>query len=132
MGIKGMLHHIEIYVSDLERSERFWGWFLKQMGYQEFQRWDRGVSWKLDYTYLVFVQVDESYRDVPYHRRRVGLNHLAFYAESREDVDRLTELLRDKGTPILYEDAHPFAGGPEHYAVYFEDPDRIKVEVAAP
>jgi hypothetical protein len=26
----------------------------------------------------------------------------------------------------------PFAGGASHYAVFFEDPDRIKVEVVAP
>jgi hypothetical protein len=31
---------------------------------------------------------------------------------------------------MVYE--HPYAGGTDHYAVYFEDPDRIKVEVVAP
>jgi uncharacterized protein len=33
---------------------------------------------------------------------------------------------------ILYEDRHPHAGGPDCYAVYFEDPDRMKVELDAP
>ncbi|GAA0595336.1 hypothetical protein GCM10009001_09310 [Virgibacillus siamensis] len=32
----------------------------------------------------------------------------------------------------MYSDKHPFAGGEDHYAVYFEDPDRIKVELVAP
>ncbi len=27
---------------------------------------------------------------------------------------------------------HPYAGGDDHYAVYFEDPERIKVELVAP
>ena len=33
---------------------------------------------------------------------------------------------------ILYTTKHPFAEGPDHHAVYFEDPDRIKVELIAP
>lgn len=47
-------------------------------------------------------------------------------------VDELTEELRARGRPILYEDDHPYAGGENHYAVYFECPERIKVEVVAP
>jgi catechol 2,3-dioxygenase-like lactoylglutathione lyase family enzyme len=70
--------------------------------------------------------------DVPYHRCRVGLNHLAFHANSKEQVDDITAQLKQKGTKILYPDKHPFAGGGPHYAVYFEDPDRIKVEIVAP
>ncbi|MGV3489211.1 MAG: VOC family protein [Tuberibacillus sp.] len=132
MGKRGLLHHVEFYVSDLTRSEAFWRWLLERFGYKEYQRWDQGISWKLDDTYLVFVQADKDFMDIPFHRRRVGLNHLAFYAESRMDVDHLTEQLRKRGVRILYEDRHPFAGGPDHYAVYFEDPDRIKVEVVAP
>lgn len=78
------------------------------------------------------MQVEERFMDVPYHRSRVGLNHLAFHAESQEHVDRITEQLKEKGVPILYQDRHPFAGGNSHYAVFFEDPDRIKVELVAP
>ena len=60
------------------------------------------------------------------------MNHLAFHAESQKHVDEMTNLLREKGIKILYEDKHPFAGGNGHYAVYFEDPERIKVELVAP
>jgi catechol 2,3-dioxygenase-like lactoylglutathione lyase family enzyme len=70
--------------------------------------------------------------DIPYHRSRVGLNHLAFHAESKEQVDWMTDQLKEKGIPILYQDRNPFAGGDSHYAVFFEDPDRIKVELVAP
>jgi catechol 2,3-dioxygenase-like lactoylglutathione lyase family enzyme len=83
-------------------------------------------------TYIVFVQAEEKFLDIPYHRSRVGLNHLAFHAGSRQQVDDMTTKLEEKGMQILYPDKHPFAGGMEHYAVYFEDPDRIKVELAAP
>lgn len=123
---------MEIYVSDLERSSQFWGWFLSELGYVPFQEWEQGRSWKLNDTYLVFVQVKEKHLDTPYNRSRVGLNHLAFHADSREQVDNLTEQVRLKGMKVLYEDRHPYAGGPEYYALFFEDPDRIKVEVVAP
>ncbi|KHF36766.1 hypothetical protein CM49_01072 [Paenibacillus sp. P1XP2] len=42
----------------------------------------------------------------------------------------MASLLKQKGVKLLYEDRYPYAGGPEHYAVFFEDPDRIKVEFA--
>ncbi len=129
---KGLLHHIEIYVSDLRRSIDFWGWYLEELGYAPFQTWESGQSWKIGDTYIVFVQTEKRFLDVSYHRCRAGLNHLAFHAESREHVDEMTRKLKDKGITILYPDQHPFAGGGDHYAVYFEDPDRIKVELVAP
>ncbi|EQB36280.1 MULTISPECIES: VOC family protein [Virgibacillus] len=128
----GLLHHIEIYVSDLKRSIDFWCWYLEELGYEPFQKWESGQSWKIEDTYIVFVQTEERFLDVPYHRCRVGLNHLAFYADSRQHVDEMTKKLKDKGITILYTEQHPFAGGDEHYAIYFEDPDRIKVELVAP
>nr|WP_231493632.1 VOC family protein [Alicyclobacillus macrosporangiidus] len=128
----GILHHIEINVSDLRRSAAFWGWFLSLLGYEPYQEWQSGRSWRLGDTYLVFVQVEPRYNHPTYHRRHVGLNHLAFHAASRAQVDEITHLLRQRGVRILYEDRHPYAGGPDHYAIFFEDPDRIKVEVVAP
>lgn len=62
----------------------------------------------------------------------MGLNHLAFHASSRQHVNEMADKLKDRGINILYPDKHPFAGGEDHYAVYFEDPDRIKVELVAP
>jgi len=128
---KGLLHHIEIYVSDLHRSAEFWKWFLESFGYIEFQKWDSGISFKLDDTYLVFVQTEKKYLDQPFHRCRVGLNHLAFHADTREQVDKLSLELKSRGISLLYSDKHP-GGESKSYAVFFEDPDRIKVEVVAP
>jgi len=127
-----MLHHLEIYVSNLSKSIELWDWFLTELGYNPYQKWDSGISWKHGETYLVFVQAEERFMDVSYHRSRVGLNHLAFHAASREQVDQITRKLKEKGISILYKDKHPYAGGDAHYAVFFEDPDRIKVELVAP
>lgn len=129
---KGLLHHIELYVSDLNRTVEFWGWLLEELGYMPFQKWESGQSWKLAETYIVFVQTEDRFMDITYHRCRVGLNHLAFHAESRQHIDSLTQQLKARKINILYTDKHPFAGGNSHYGVYFEDPDRIKIELVAP
>ena len=127
----GLLHHVEIYVSDLEKTTQFWGWLLGALGYREYQKWPQGVSYINGPTYIVFVQTAERFLDIPYHRCRVGLNHLAFHAESREFVDEIAKQLRARRIPILYEARHPHAGGTDSYVLFFEDPDRIKVEVVA-
>ena len=128
--MKGRLHHVELYVRDLQTSRRFWSWLMERLGYKLFQDWDAGFSYLLGETYLVFVQAEERFLDIPYHRCRAGLNHLAFHAGSRKFVDELTSELLD-GINILYEDRHPYAGGEGYYAVFFEDPDRMKVEITA-
>ncbi|MBT2638248.1 MULTISPECIES: VOC family protein [unclassified Bacillus (in: firmicutes)] len=127
-----MLHHVEINVTDLNKASEFWGWFLSELKYEVYQEWDRGISWKFNTTYIVFVQAEEKFIKSGYHRSRVGLNHLAFYAESREQVDQMTAKLKERDLTILYQDRHPFAGGTDHYAVFFEGPDRMKVELVAP
>jgi catechol 2,3-dioxygenase-like lactoylglutathione lyase family enzyme len=120
----------------------FWDWLLQLLGYQPFQSWAEGRSWRVNGFYLVLIQTPDAHVGAGYHRRRIGLNHLAFTADDGSQVDQVhpvhprggdaTEALRDRGGSILYEDRHPHAGGPDSYAVFFEDPDRIKVELVAP
>ena len=129
---KGVINQVEIYVSDLKKTIEFWSWFLEELGYDVFQKWDEGISLRLGETYIVFVQTEERFLVVPYHRSRVGLNQLAFHAASRGHVDDITKKLSAMGVTILYSDRHPYAGGKDYYAVFFEDPDRIKVELVAP
>jgi catechol 2,3-dioxygenase-like lactoylglutathione lyase family enzyme len=127
-----MIHHVELYVSNLEHSLKFWTPFLNGLGYSEYQRWSEGVSYLLGETYLCFVQAPSEYLGAGYHRKRVGLNHLAFHAKSRAHVDEISTWIKSAGFTILYEDKYPYASGPDYYALYCEDPDRIKVELVAP
>ncbi len=128
--MNGTLHHVEIYVSDLKRSTDFWSWLLtEKLSYTEFQKWEQGISFKFNETYIVFVQTEAKYSEVAYNRKNTGLNHLAFHCDSIEFIETLTKELKERSVTILYEDKHPFAGGNYYYAVFFEDPDRIKVEV---
>lgn len=127
-----MLHHIEIYVSDLDRSIEFWTPFMEQLGY-EADRWSGGMNYvKEGQAYLCFLPTPKEHLVAGYHRKRVGLNHLAFRGESRVHVDDMAAWVKAAGYTLLYEDQYPYAGGPGYYAMYCEDPDRIKVEVVAP
>lgn len=126
-----MLHHVEINVSNLKAARFFWDDLLGRLGYSLYSEWDKGVSWMYGETYLVFVQTEERFLNAGYHRGHTGLNHLAFHVATRADVDDWTERFREQGIPILYEDRHPFAGGPNYYAVFAEGPDRMKVELVA-
>ena len=126
----GTLHHIELYVSDLQRSVAFWQWLLEELGYALFQSWESGCSYKKGKMYLVFVQVERKYLDIPYHRKRAGMNHLAFHGRNMATVDKMAAQLQQHGVTMLYGGA-PLVSG-DSYAVYFEDPDRIKVEITAP
>ena len=113
----------------LKKKREFWEWLLKELGYKLFQEWEEGFSMILDETYIVFVKAEQRFCDVLYHRCRPGLNHLAFYSDSRDFIENIEKKLRKRNVKILYEDKHPYAGGKGYYAIYFEDPERMKVEI---
>jgi len=122
----GQLHHVELYAADLDAAVDFWGWLLAELGYEPKAEWDGGRSWTNGPAYLVFVQADEV--DHPLDREAPGLNHLAFHAASREQVDRITAGVREReDASVLYEGRYPFAGG--YYALYCEGPDGVKIEI---
>ncbi|WP_416972090.1 VOC family protein [Streptomyces sp. 4F14] len=125
-----MLHHIELWVPGLPRAAGEWGWLLGRLGWEPYQEWDRGRSWRSGPTYLV---VEESPAlTAPHHDRlRPGLNHLAFHAGSPSDVDTLAADAPAHGWQPLFADRYPRAGGPDHYAGYFVNSDGFEVELVA-
>ncbi len=125
----GGLHHLEFYVADLERSARFWGDLLARFGYEPFQEWDEGISFRSSGVAIALVAVPAGGEELD--RRSAGLNHIAFGLATRSDVDALRAALSEAGVRLLYDDRYPHAGGEDHYAVFFEDPDGLKVEVVA-
>ncbi len=130
MGRRGLLHHVELWVPDLERARASWGWLLAELGYQPFQDWPAGCSWQLGDTYLVAEQ-SAALSAAGHERCRPGLNHLAFHAGSRAEVDALASAAPAHGWALMFADRHPFAGGPEHYAAYLENSDGFEVELVA-
>jgi glyoxylase I family protein len=65
---------------------------------------------------------------VPFECYAVGLHHICFDAPSREVVDERAECLSDHGAEI---ESGPgeYDYTPGYYAVFFRDPDGIKLEL---
>lgn len=127
---RGALHHVELWVPDLARAERSWGWLLGTLGYAPYQQWERGRSWRLGATYVVLEQ-SAALAATTHDRLRPGLNHIAFHGGTRAEVDALAIAAPGHGWALLFPDGHPHAGGPDHYAAYLEDEDGYEVEVVA-
>jgi catechol 2,3-dioxygenase-like lactoylglutathione lyase family enzyme len=126
----GALHHVELWVPDLGRAIASWGWLLGELGYEQFQDWDRGRSWRAGPTYIV-VEQSPAMTSSEHERCRPGLNHLAFHVPGRRRVDELAGTGPAHGWRLMFADTHPHAGGPDHYAAYLEDADGYEVELVA-
>jgi len=126
----GTLHHVELWVPDLDRATASWGWLLGALGYTEFQSWPAGRSWRLGATYVV-VEQSPAMSAGGHDRLRPGLNHLAFHASERV-IDALVDEAPKHGWALLFPDRHPHAGGPDTYAAYLENEDGFEAELVAP
>lgn len=73
----------------------------------------------------------ERYKVNKFHRKATGLNHLAFRVGLKDDVDKFDEeFIKKNGLKTLYDTPKYFPEySPRDYAVFFEDPDRVKLEV---
>lgn len=133
---KGQIYHVEVNVSNFAKSAKFYDEFLDWLGYKKIYDHRIAAGWGLKGATLGcnfwIIQSDTNFVKQRYHRKGVGVNHIAFHADSRKTVDQFyKEYLLPKKIPVLY-------GGPKeypeyskgYYSVYFEDPDRIKLELA--
>ena len=127
MAMNGRFHHMDIYVADITRSAAFWGPLLASFGWRPKADRETVKSWTDGTTELFFVQTEPEFVAQGYHRKRVGLNHLAFGVDGREALDRVRIAVGAAGARMLY------GGDVEEtqtqHRFFFEDPDRIKVEV---
>jgi catechol 2,3-dioxygenase-like lactoylglutathione lyase family enzyme len=127
---QGTLHHVELWVPDLDRAFASLGWLLEALGYALFQSWDGGRSWQLGPTYLVIEQ-SPALTAEQHDRCRPGLNHLAFHVEDAATVEELTANAAAHGWHLMFPEQHPYAGGAQHYAAYLENDDGFEVELVA-
>jgi len=126
----GSLQHIEINVTNLETSKGFYDGFLTWIGYNRVMDEKDIAGWSNGDIQIFLVKCEPHYRSAEFHRKHVGLNHVAFRASSREDVDRFfSEFLSTRRITVLYGGPKAYPEySPTYYSVYFEDPDRIKLE----
>jgi catechol 2,3-dioxygenase-like lactoylglutathione lyase family enzyme len=125
-----VLHHLTMWVPDLDRAEQSWSWLLGELGYARDQSIDTVLLFRHPGGFAI--ALEQSADMVPgmlYSRMRPGLNHLAFSLESET---ALSSLLRDAhlhGWSTLHGDHHPIAGG--GMVAYLEDRDGFEVELVA-
>ncbi|MGB3443185.1 MAG: GNAT family N-acetyltransferase [Actinophytocola sp.] len=124
------VHHVELWVADLAAAERTFGWLFAELGWREYQRWDRGVSWRRGNSYVVVEDSPAGTGD-RHERTAPGINHLALHAGTRADVDRITSAAQEHGWQLMFADRHPHAGGQDHYAAYLENADGFEVELVS-
>lgn len=127
----GTLHHLELWVPDLGRAVATWGWLLGALGYQPYQEWPEGQSWRSGVTYIVLEQ-SPARTAFRHDRYRPGLNHLAFHVDSSDRVAELVAEAPRHGWRLLFGDRHPYAGGTHQYTAYLENVDGYEAELVAP
>jgi catechol 2,3-dioxygenase-like lactoylglutathione lyase family enzyme len=125
-------HHVELWVADLALVEPSWDWLLGELGWERYQNWTEGRSWRIGEAYLCVEQSSAIRPGLPYDRTRPGLNHVALHAPDRATVDRLHADGPGRGWDRLFAEVYPHAGGPEHYAAYLVDAAGFEAEIVAP
>lgn len=128
--MRGEGHHFDFTVSDVDAARPVYDLLLTHMGYRETRRKDDGTTeWGLGkglFPSVGILPAKEEFRSLPHNRYAPGLHHAAWRADSPEDVDALHQKLVDAGVTIL--DPPDFHYGEHYYAVFFTDPDGLKLE----
>lgn len=123
----GAIHHVDLTVSDLAEATRFYDRVLPLLGFRRIPDCAEGPLWA-GAALEVGLQAARPGGARPHDRTSPGLHHLAFTAPSREAVDALHRDLVRIGVPILDAPADYPEYAPGYYAVFFADPDGIKLE----
>ena len=128
--MKAAIGHLQINVSS-KKSLEFYKDLLPFLGFKKAAGGDWGVGYYSGKSSFWVMLVDKKYMKKSFHRKDVGLNHIAFLVSSKKAVDDFyNKFLKVKKIQTLYQSPKKF---PEYtkkyYAVFFEDPDRIKLEV---
>ena len=127
---RGSIHHIDLTVSDLAASSAYYDKVLGRLGYTRSGQYEGEVpTWELsDAGSTLSIGLHAASTGAGHDRRSAGLHHLAFHLASRADVDDFHAFLRREEVPILDAPAE-YGYTPGYYAVFFADPDGIKLEL---
>lgn len=129
--MKATIGHIGINLSNSSKSFSLWKELLNYLGFKIMEAGKSHFDATSGGSYLCVSVTGKKYLAHSFHRKRTGLNHIAFRVSSAKLVDQfVANFLVPRKIQPLYGGARAY---PEYvkgyYAVYFEDPDRIKIEV---
>jgi len=132
INMKASFGHILINVSSKRKSFPFYKELLKYLGWEIIYEDSNYLGASSRPADLWFEETEPEYKKNYFHRKNTGINHFSFKVARKGDVDKFhQDFLKKKGIKTLYESPAIFPDyGDNYYAVFFEDPDRIKIEVA--
>lgn len=126
------IHHVFISVKDFARSRAFYASLLPRLGYGaswEYPDADRpSVGWLGAGGSFWIKAADPRYAADTFSKDRVGLCEIAFSTDDRAQVDALARDVPGWGGTILDTPREYPEYVPGYYAVFFADPDGIKLE----
>lgn len=130
------ISHVDLVVSSIERSLPFYHELLEPLGWSGLRQVEGEQGETIHYlsvagpgvAALGLRQKRSDAHGVPYDRYAVGVHHLCFDVPSRELVDERALWLRRRGIRIESGPAE-YDYTPGYYAVFFYDPDGIKLEL---
>jgi catechol 2,3-dioxygenase-like lactoylglutathione lyase family enzyme len=128
---RGAFHHIDLSVGDVAAARRVYGPVLEFLGYTMVKDRPDGCEWDLKgcAPFGASLGIRRATVGGPHDRYAPGLHHLAWRVESREAVDAAHDLLVEHGIPVLDPPAHYPEYSGDYYAVFFADPDGLKLEI---
>ena len=126
------VHHVDLVVSSIERSLPFYRDLLAPLGFHGISEVEGERGETIYYLWgpgsSVGMRQAPSPPDQPYDRDAIGLHPLAFEASSRAAVDERARWLGETGAEIE-SGPQEYAYDLGYYAVFFYDPDGIKLEI---
>jgi catechol 2,3-dioxygenase-like lactoylglutathione lyase family enzyme len=116
------IDHISIRVSNYEKSKAFYSRLFEFLGFEISDEYPNTIGWTNGKTRYWIAPAEGRKK----HRiGDVGLHHYAFELRNRKDVDALQAFLKDERVRIV-DPADEYYD--DYYAVFFLDPDGIKLE----
>jgi catechol 2,3-dioxygenase-like lactoylglutathione lyase family enzyme len=129
---RGSVHHVDLTVRDPALSRPFYEAVLGFLGYvlkdDHTRGFDMDLSTDEGFCSIGIVRAEGPNAARAHDRYTPGLHHIAWNAASRDDVDAMFALLTRLGAKVLDPPADYPRYGPGYYAVFFADPDGLKLE----
>jgi len=121
------IDHLVLSVGDLARSKAYYGRVLGFLGFR--LKYDMGgfAGWSNGKTLFWIAQADARGARRKHRKGDIGFHHYAFELESRKAVDALGAFLKKHGLPVA-DPPDSYNGDEKYYAVFFTDPDGMRLE----